>query len=481
MNKKRKVNFTRTKIIATVGPSIKSERMLHSMVNAGVDVFRLNFSHGTHEEHKNSIDLIKKLNYNFDLHTCILCDLQGPKIRIGKIYNQPLILKKNQELIFSSNVSSEKNNDSIYINYSQFAKDVKKNDIVLVDDGKIELKVTDTNKKDTVKLKVVYPGPLNSNKGINLPNSHISLPCLTAKDMKDLKFALQYDADWIALSFVRSEKDIYELKEIIANANKKTRVIAKIEKPEALVNIDKIIEAADGIMVARGDLGVEIPVEEIPLAQKNIVIKCMEATKPVIIATQIMESMIQNPKPTRAETNDVANAVMDGADALMLSGETSVGKHPVKVIETMRKVIKRMEQDDRIYNKAHPIKKSLKTFNSDVLCYNSTLIAQELGAKAIVGMTKSGYTGFKTSSFRPNADIFVFSDNRFLLTSLNLIWGVRVFYYDKFISTDKTFHDVNQILKEQNLVFKGDIVINLASMPIHEKARTNTIKITQIL
>ena len=475
----KKSRHTKTKIIATLGPSVNTESKMLSLIKEGVDVFRLNFSHGDHEQHKKFIDIVRALNKKYKLHICLLGDLQGPKIRTGDVENNAIKLKRGQVFHFTNQPKTGDANE-VYVNYDALPRDVKIGDRILLDDGKLEVRVEDTDRKEKVKVKVIYGGVLSSKKGVNLPHTKVSLPSLTDKDKKDLDFALENNIEWIGLSFVRTADNITQVKNTIEKQEKSARVIAKIEKPEALTNIDSIIDVSDGIMVARGDLGVELKMEDLPLAQKRIVDKSLAASKPVIIATQIMESMIESPKPTRAETNDVANAVIDGADALMLSGETSVGKYPVRVVESMRKIIKATEKHPGIYFKDHHLSQKSKTYLSDALCFNATQLSEKIKAKGIVGMTQSGYTGFRISSYRPNAGIYVFSSNRYLLTALNLLWGVRVFYYDKFISTDKTFKDVNQILENKGLVKKNDLVINLASMPIHERRRTNTIKITTI-
>jgi pyruvate kinase len=298
--------------------------------------------------------------------------------------------------------------------------------------------------------------------------------------LKDLDFGLDMDVDWIALSFVRTAEDVIELKNIINSRGKRAKVIAKIEKPEAVENIDQIILVADAIMVARGDLGVEVPLQRVPLIQKTIVEKCIAQAKPVIIATQMMESMIVDSMPTRAEITDVANAVLDGADAVMLSAETSVGKYPVRVVEIMNSIITDIESDRRAYYKGVRPTIDSPSFSSDEVCFTAVRMSDHLHAKAIVAMTKSGYTGFKVASYRPECGVYIFTDNKLLLNTLNLVWGVRGFHYDKFVSTDETFDDVTRLLKEQSLVSTGDYIINCASMPLHKKQRTNTIKISLV-
>ena len=469
----------RTKIVATLGPASTDINVIEQMIIAGVNVCRINFSHGSYENVLIQINNIRAINKKLNTHVAILADLQGPKLRIGVVENNSVELIVGKEVIITTKQCIG-TAECIYITYPQFPKDVKKGENILIDDGKLLLKVIETNGEDRVRTVVVYGGILSSKKGVNLPNTKVSLPCLTEKDLNDLDFALENNVEWIGLSFVRSVTDIIDLKSIIRKKNKHARVIAKIEKPEALIGIDNIIDMSDGIMVARGDLGVELPMEQVPLVQKMLVRKCLAASTPVIIATQMMESMITNFAPTRAEVNDVANAVLDGADAVMLSGETSVGKYPVKVIEAMSLIIKNVEADESIYYKEHEPKTKNQTYVSDSICYNACVLAKQADVKAIVSMTNSGYTAFKLSSQRPQSKIFIFTDNESLLTTLNLLWGVQGFYYDKYESTDQTISDILEILKTKQLVAIDDLVINIASMPMKERGKTNMLKLSQI-
>ncbi len=474
-----KVYHNRTKIVATLGPASSSKEVLLKMIKAGMDICRINFSHGKHEDLAKLIKTIREINAKHNTHVGILADLQGPKIRVGEMENNGVLLKRNQELVMTTKPCIG-TSERLYISYQEFPKDVKVGEIILLDDGKLQFKVISTNRKDTVKVKVIYGGILSSNKGVNLPDTKVSIPSLTEKDRKDLEFILKQEVEWIGLSFVREAKDIIELKEIIKKRGSHARVIAKIEKPEALKNLDDIIAATDGVMVARGDLGVECPMEEVPIIQKRIVKKCMEHAKPVIIATQMMESMITNPRPTRAEVNDVANSVLDGADAVMLSGETSVGQYPVEVIQAMQQIIHKIEKTSYPYMQMQAPHKRSVTFRSDSICYTACILAEQNGALGIVSMTHSGYTAFRISSHRPKALTFIFTSNKTLLCMLSLVWGVRGFYYDEFESTDKTMSDVNGMLRHAKLVKKGDCVINTASTPIGRSGRTNTIKISTI-
>ena len=471
--------FNRTKIIATMGPATQSKEVIKQMILEGLDVCRINFSHGDYNLIKETVNTIRTLNKELGTFVGILGDLQGPKLRIGMIKNGSVALPNDAELILTTK-ECEGDEHKIYINYPQFPKDVKKGEKVLLDDGKIQLEVIETDGVENVKCKVISGGVLSSKKGVNLPNTKISLPSLTIKDLRDLDFALEHDFDWIGLSFVRSVTDIVELKEIIRSKNKSSRVVAKIEKPEALKEIDQIINVSDAVMVARGDLGVELPMEQVPLIQKKIVEKCIKASKPVIIATQMMESMIENYTPTRAEVNDVANAVMDGADAVMLSAETSIGKYPVKVIEIMRKIITQVENLDTIYHRHRTPELKTATYITDSICYTACVLAKEADVKAIITMTNSGYSAFKLASHRPKARIFVFTENRSLLTTLSLVWGVTGYYYDKYESTDQTISDLKEFLKNNHLVKTDDLVINIASMPLKERGRTNMLKLSYI-
>lgn len=473
------VDHQNTKIVATVGPACSAPEKLLELAKAGVNIFRLNFSHGTHEDHLKVINRISAINEKYNLYLGILADLQGPKLRVGKIKNNKLPIEPGQILTFT-NEECIGTKERIYMSYQQFAQDVKVGEKVLVDDGKLEFEVVETNGIDQVKLKVLFGGVLSSNKGVNLPNTKISLPSMTEKDEKDLAFILKQPVNWIALSFVRSGKDMKRLAKKIRAAKHPAKTIAKIEKPEAIADIDSIISNSNAIMVARGDLGIEVPMEQLPTLQKDIIRRCNQRSRPVITATQMMDSMIENPSPTRAEITDVANAVLDGTDAVMLSGETSVGKHPVLVVEAMNKIIAETEKHFSFIGKRPKPAKKSRTFFSDAICLNAAKLSEDINAKAIIGMTTSGYTAFKVSSFRPKAEIYIFSDQDYMLATLNLVWGVKCFYYDKFTTTDETIADVTEILKAKGELEKGDTLINLGSMPIQKRHRTNMMKITVV-
>jgi pyruvate kinase len=471
-------NRSQTKVVATIGPASSSKEILEKMFHEGVDVCRLNFSHGTHEEHLKVINNILELNQELNTTVAILADLQGPKIRIGDVEDNRIELKEAEEVLFVTEkcIGTAK---KLYLSYKEFPKDVNVGDSILVDDGKIKLETIETNKKDMVKAKVIYGGILSSKKGVNLPNTKISLPSLTEKDIEDVNFALDNNVDWIALSFVRSADDLFQLKEIVRNKKKFARIIAKIEKPEALEDIDNIIDASNGIMVARGDLGVEIPFDQVPLIQKDLVKRCISRAKPVIIATQMLESMITNFRPTRAEANDVANAVLDGADALMLSAETSAGKYPIGSIIAMQKIIDWTEKGFIFNRETLPIKNT-RTFLPDSICLNACRMASQTNAKAIVTFTYSGYTAFKISSHRPDADIFVFTRNKTLLRKMSLVWGVRAFYFDEHDNMDDAIHHSIEFLKKNEYIKETDVVVHVGSTPFEEKGQTNMLKLSYV-
>ncbi len=474
------ITFNRTKIIATVGPASRSREVMEKLVDAGVDVFRLNFSHGSHKDHLEVIKRVRDINRDRGLYIGTLLDLQGPKIRVGLMENGEVYLKKNSDVVLTSK-EVWGTSDRIPTVYKSLHKDVKKGEMILLDDGKLELTVksVDTKKKE-VLCKVKVGGYLRDKKGMNLPYTKISAPSMTKKDIEDLEFGIKYKVDWVALSFVRDSKDVKDLRKRIDAQKGNCKIISKIEKPEAVEDIDAIISESDAIMVARGDLGVEVPMETVPIIQKRLVKKCNLEATPVIIATQMMESMIENARPTRAETNDVANAVLDGADTLMLSGETAVGKYPVETVQSMAKTIDNIEDKADIYYKNFDVYKDSETFSSDAVIAMSCRLAEQSDAKAITGMTFSGYTAFRLSRHRPKSFIFIFTANKSILSTLNLLWGVRGIYYDKFESTDGTIEDLEKILKSKGALSKGDVYINTASMPMYKKLRTNMVKLSYV-
>ena len=468
-----------TKVVATMGPASWHKDVMKDMIKAGVNVFRVNFSHGDHETHRRTIRLVKELNDEFNCKTAVLADLQGPKLRIGDV-EEGAVINEGDTLTFTTNKVNG-TAELVYMNYQQFPKDVNTGEHILLDDGKLMCEVVETNKKDTVVTKVIQGGALKSKKGVNLPNTKVSLPCLTPKDLEDVVVAMEEGVEWLGLSFVRDAADVNELRKIINDFGSFAKIVSKIEKPEAVVDIDKIIDATDAIMVARGDLGVEIPYSSVPMVQKMIVEKCHIKAKPCIIATQMMESMIDSQSPTRAEVNDVANSVCDGADAVMLSGETSVGKFPAKVVETMANIVAHVEStfDVKPNVENEPSIKN-ERYITKTICYNAAKIADQVDAAAILTMTFSGYTALKIAGHRPKTKIIVFTANRQIMNQMSLVWGVEAFFYDKMESTDQSFKDIKAILKESGTVKEGDLIVNIASMPIEERGFTNMLKISAI-
>ena len=470
----------KTKIVATLGPACSTKEVLNEMIKAGVNVFRINFSHADYDDVKSKIEIIRGLNEEFGYTTAILGDLQGPKLRVG-VMKEDVVVNPGDIITFQTAEDVPGTADRVYMNYAAFPKDVNPGEKILLDDGKLMFEAIETNRETEVICKVIQGGPLKSKKGVNLPNTKVSLPALTKKDIKDTLFAIEQKVDWIALSFVRTAEDLIELQDLIAkNSDHKIPIIAKIEKPEGVANIDKIIAHCDGLMVARGDLGVEVPAHEVPLIQKKLIHRAKTARIPVIVATQMMETMITSLTPTRAEVNDVANSVMDGADAVMLSGETSVGNYPVQVIEQMTQIIEAVEDSPLIQVPQNTPQIRTNRFITKTICHHAATMANVIKAKAICTLTNSGYTAFQISAWRPSAHILVFTSNKRMLTQLNLLWGVKSFYYDKFVSTDDTVTDVNEIARVKGFVEKGDFLINLAAMPVTDKVMVNTFRVSEI-
>jgi len=471
----------RTKIVATVGPACDTYDQLLELVKCGVNVFRLNFSHGTHEDKLKIIEYIRQMNKTEPYNISILGDLQGPKLRVGEIQDGGIDVDKGDILTFT-NEKLVGTKERIYVSYPNLHKDVKVGNKIMIDDGKIEVLVKGILKNHDVQVEVLLGGKISSKKGINLPDTKISLPALTPKDLEDLEFIIDQNLDWVALSFVRSVKDIIILRNKLQERKSKTKIIAKIEKPEALTNIRDIIVESDAIMIARGDLGVELPVEQIPLIQRNIIKKCLHRAKPVIVATQMMESMIDRNKPNRSEITDVANAVLEGTDAVMLSGETATGQNPRLVVETMRKIIMEVERTEYNYNLEEVLtpQPHSPSLISDATCINACKLANDVQADALIGMTQSGYTGFMLSSYRPKAPLFIFTKERTLVNQLSLSWGVRAFYYSEEDSADDIIFDQIDILKERGFVKAGHIVVNTGSTPVHLHLPTNMIKVTKV-
>jgi len=468
----------RTKIVATLGPASSEPSVLEAMLRAGVNVFRVNFSHGSHEQHRGTIRTIREILERTGLHAAILADLQGPKLRVG-VVEEGAVVEPGDRVVFT-NEKCDGTKERVYMTYAQFPKDVNPGETILLDDGKLMMRVLSTNRQDEVVTEVVQGGPLKSKKGVNLPNTRVSLPCLTEKDLADLDVAMDENVDWIGLSFVRNAQDIKELRTILDKNGSNAGIIAKIEKPEAVSDIERILDATDGVMVARGDLGVEVPMESVPLIQKMIVAKAVERAKPVIVATQMMESMIDSMTPSRAEVNDVANAVLDGADAVMLSGETSVGQYPVEVVTAMAKIVAAAETSGVNHIKERKPKKGDDRFVNNAICFQAAKMANLVEAKAICTMTFSGYSAQLISSFRPKSNIYAFTSNRTILNKVSLYWGVCGYYYDGLESTDQTMMDITTQLRNDGLVEDGDFLIQLASMPILKKGTTNTMRIKRV-
>ena len=469
----------KTKIVATLGPACNDKKVIEEMMTVGVNVFRINFSHAEYENVAQKIKEIREINKRKGYNVAILADLQGPKLRVG-VMKEGVVVGKGQQFIFTTE-KCEGTSERAYMTYKNFPKDVKAGEKILVDDGKLLFKVLETNGKTEVITEVLRGGPLKSKKGVNLPNTDISLPALTEKDKKDALFAIEQEVDWIALSFVRNVEDLIELRRLITEKSAfRIPIIAKIEKPEAVAKISRLTAYCDGLMVARGDLGVEVEMEKVPLIQKKIVLQAKKARVPVIIATQMMETMITNQVPTRAEVNDVANSIMDGADAVMLSGETSVGQYPVEVIHKMRNIIENVEDSPLISTPTVFIRSVNERYISKTVCYQAAKMADDIGATVISTLTNSGYTAFQISAWRPKSNILAFSDNRRILAMLNLLWGVKALFYDREVSTDETVEDINRIAVEKGYAETGDYIVNLTSMPVKAKGMVNTIRISQI-
>ena len=470
----------KTKILATLGPATASKEVLKKMMLAGADVFRINFSHADYDAVRERVEMIRELNEELGRNTGILADLQGPKLRVG-VMEDGIEVAPGDRIAFKTGEKFVGNKEAVYMTYPEFPRDVKPGERVLLDDGKLIFRVVETNGTDTVVAEVEQGGPLKSKKGVNLPNTNISLPALTSKDIEDAIFAISLQVDWLALSFVRHAQDIKDLQQLIAKySDYKIPIISKIEKPEAITNIDEIVALSDGIMVARGDLGVEVPAEEVPLLQKQLVLKSKEARIPVVIATQMMETMMDSLTPTRAEVNDVGNSVMDGADAVMLSGETSVGQYPVEVVAKMASIIRAVENVDTFCAQTKLSLIRTNRFVSKAVCHHAALLANEVEAKTIMTLTNSGYTAFQVSSWRPRSFILAFTDNRRILGRLNLLWGVYAHYYDGYASTDETIEDIINIAKENEYLKKGDMTITLTSMPIEKKGMVNSLRVTEV-
>jgi len=471
-----KQNFAKTKIICTIGPAINSTEMLVELSKAGMDVVRLNFSHGTYDEHLNNINNVKSASNILGTPIPILMDLCGPKLRIGVVEDDTYIKEGDTIKITTENIIGNKN--IISTNYENLTKDIKPNDIILIDDGLIKLKTKEVSDK-TITCEVIYGGQLKSKKGINLPNVNLSIPCITEKDLKDIEFGLKNNVDFIALSFVRHHTDILKLKKIISDKGYNKPIIAKIEKPEAINDIDAIIQESDMVMVARGDLGVEMNTEEVPLLQKMIIEKCNYYAKPVITATQMLESMVNNPRPTRAEASDVANAVLDGTDAVMLSAETSVGLYPLNAVKIMDSIVRKIE------GKRRPIKEFMveqdeKLNLIDRISKGACVLANDIKASAILVITKTGRTARYLSRYRPNTPIIAFTDNLDVLKQMNLVWGVKAERIPGISDTDTTLNETKELAQKLGYIESGETIVFVAGIPIKESNIINMIKIDKV-
>lgn len=465
----------KTKIVCTIGPASSSPDMLEQLIKAGMNVARLNFSHGTHEEHKKVIENIRTLSIGLGMPIAILQDISGPKIRIGVFKDKQIILKTNSMFTLTCRdiVGDE---TQVGVNYKNLPNDVDEGDTILLNDGNIQLKVVETTPTD-INCSVVVGGALSAHKGINLPTATMDVPPLTPKDKDDLKFGIAQGVDYIALSFVRQASDIEVLKEIIKNEGANIPVIAKIEKHEALSNIDDIVSIVDGIMVARGDLGVEIPFEQVPLMQKMLVRKCNAAGKPVITATQMLMSMVNNPRPTRAEVTDIANAVLDGTDALMLSEETATGNHPVEAVSVMSRIASNTESSADFIEFMEKRVIPERATTPDAISHAASMVAQSLDSAAIITPTSSGSTARMIARYRPAQPIIAISPHPVTVARLSLIWGVVAVAVDDLLDTDDMTKKARNIAGKMGLVKTGDTVVITAGVPIGVEGTTNLIKV----
>ena len=478
----------RAKIVCTLGPATNSYDAIEKLVNRGMDVARLNSSHASHEQLTELVQLVRKASYALNRPVAILLDLQGPKLRIGKFPKGPVEVKTGDKIRITTEQIPENTAQLLSSTYQELAKDVKIGDRILIDDGNVELRVTSILSDTDVEAEVVFGGKLSSHKGLNLPGVKTSVPCLTEKDTADLMHGLELEVDYIALSFVRHPSDVRMAQQLIRSQLKATPVIAKIEKPEAVEHIDDIISVADGIMIARGDMAVEISPEKVPSVQKKIIHKCNVAGIPVILATQMMESMIDHPRPTRAEASDVANGIFDGADALMLSAETASGKFPFQTVQIMTDIIGQAERD-RLTLTLPKTETPPVISIPDAIEHAAALIAQESSARAICCITNSGKGAQALSKFRPIAPIFALTDNKATLQRLALIWGVKGILVPKTLDSEDYFDFVEKtVMKWWNTylthVFrpleKGDYLVMTAGLPTQARSKTNTVTVRVI-
>ncbi|ACK71835.1 pyruvate kinase [Gloeothece citriformis PCC 7424] len=466
----------RTKIVATIGPASQDKETLRQLIQSGATTFRLNFSHGTHDDHQRNIRLIRQTAFELNQPVGILQDLQGPKIRLGKFECQSIYLKPGDPFIITSRPQVECNQQISYVSYEYLAEEVPCGSRILLDDGKVEMLVenVDLQQKD-LHCRVVVGGTLSSNKGVNFPGVYLSVKALTDKDKKDLVFGLDQGVDWVALSFVRNPQDILEIKDLITNAGKSVPVIAKIEKHEAIKEMEAILSLCDGVMVARGDLGVELPAEDVPILQKRLIVTANRLGIPIITATQMLDSMVNNPRPTRAEVSDVANAILDGTDAVMLSNETAVGKYPVEAVATMAKIAERIEQEkEQLTARSYP---SNKHSIPNAISSAVSQIAEQLEASAIMTLTKSGATARNVSKFRPKTPILAVTPHVDVARQLQLVWGVKPLLVLDLPSTSQTFQAAINVAQENYLLVDGDLVVMTAGTLQGVSGSTDLIKV----
>ncbi|MBX2992983.1 MAG: pyruvate kinase [Bacteroidetes bacterium] len=472
-----------TKIVCTLGPSSNSVDMLMRLIQSGVDVVRFNFSHGSHEEHLGTLRNVQDAMKRTGEFITVLQDLQGPKIRIGR-FTTPFVELRAGAIFTITTDQTAGDETRVSTTYTNLIKDVHPGDMILLDDGKLRVRVQEV-RGTNVQCEVIVGGTLSANKGINLPNVAVSTPSLTEKDLRDLDFGIKNDVDYIALSFVRTAEDIRQLRKAIIGRIEKNRflpIVAKIEKPQAVANIDEIIAEADAIMIARGDLGVELPPEDVPMLQKKIIRKCSAAGKPVIIATQMLESMINNPTPTRAEANDVANGVVDGADAVMLSGETSVGKYPLEAVQMMHRIITKVESEQLNTQRILDHIPHGVSSRHDALGRAACVLAEQMNASAIVCVTHSGKTARVVSRYRPRTRILAVTDRSKIMRRLNLIWGVHGIAIDTLEQdSDKALKQIQERLLNLGLIQRGEYIVLLAGQPFFARGSTNFIEVEKVV
>lgn len=472
----------RTKIVCTLGPASSDRDTIQRLVEAGMDVARMNFSHGSHDEHMERIENVRAASEHAGRTVTIMQDLQGPKIRVGQMKDDGVMLHEGQELVLTSDSVAEGTAERVHIDYPTLAEDVDPGGRILLDDGLLELKVNAVSNGD-VHTEVVIGGPLRSRKGVNLPHIRTSTPSMTDKDLEDLEFGLEVGVDIVALSFVRTAEDVQKLARHIDEAGRNTSIIAKIEKPEAVDNIDAILEEVDGIMVARGDMGIEMAMEKVPSTQKFLIRQSLQAARPVITATEMLESMIENPRPTRAEASDVANAVLDGSDAVMLSGETAVGKHPVRVVQAMNQIIQEAESHRWKFRQGLDNPPGRLEQSGDItrsVSFTACRLAEQVGAKVIACLTNSGATARSIARHRPSMPLYAFTDNHRVVGRLGVLWGTEAFHIPFQDDTDRGIALVHRVLQEHHLVDPGDLVVMTAGMPLPARGRTNMVHVSRI-